>query len=737
MHESDGVLPDGRLQLATEVALPDPLDVLVVGGGPAGTAAAFRARELGLSALVIELDDLLSRIRDYDKDKPIKPDFGAGRQMRFPRGGDLIGQLHFFTDVRGSDLCEAWKALYRRHSVPAQIGVELVGLEPGDDGVWGARVRNHRSEEDGLVRARHVVLALGAGTPRRLDVPGDVRAIGYRLADPRRYLGAAACVIGGGVSAAEAVIAISEAKAAAADDTPVYWSHRRPETPNVPYALQASMERATTVNRNVRLLPGSEAQEVSTTDADPLLRLQVAGARAAEAANAGKLLEFQASHVIACIGQEIDWKLLEGAGIFHVTSGAHVRKAIPLTALLECRQPNVYVIGDTLNPAYLECEDFDGDVSGFQKVAHRGNIKASLTDGVKVAGVIAQRLAGKTAIRIDLDFVGAASVPPAAGDAPHAVLTRLLDGAVEAEQFELHPDRDTTIGRRGSDVCFEDDARLADRHAAIVPHGTGYRLRDGGSPGGVFLHLADGRERVVPPGTVARVGRQWLMFGSAHDPFRVAHHDARGRLVKRYKLSQGTQIIGRAAPDITLETDDRGLSRRHLSVIVVGPGVFVRDLNSVNGTYLKVDGSCELADGDVIRAGCQVLRYSLVGVESRAEARVVRRRTADGAAPAGVPAAAESLAITFGNRGASCPFRKGQTICEVAEAGGVELVADCHAGICGSDPVRIVSGRQHLNPLSGAERETLDEICGVEPGVHRLACMVRPTGPVVVEIVDG
>ena len=50
--------------LAEPVDLPEILDLLIVGGGPSGTAAAFRAKELGLAALVIDYDDLMKRIRD-------------------------------------------------------------------------------------------------------------------------------------------------------------------------------------------------------------------------------------------------------------------------------------------------------------------------------------------------------------------------------------------------------------------------------------------------------------------------------------------------------------------------------------------------------------------------------------------------------------------------------------------------------------------------------------------------
>ncbi len=94
----------------------DILDVLIGGGGPGGTAAAFRAQELGLSAQVIEYDDLMKRIRDYSKDKLILPSFGGGDQMRFPRGGPLIDCL-CFDPIDKDEMCAAWKGHYRRHGV--------------------------------------------------------------------------------------------------------------------------------------------------------------------------------------------------------------------------------------------------------------------------------------------------------------------------------------------------------------------------------------------------------------------------------------------------------------------------------------------------------------------------------------------------------------------------------------------------------------------------------------------
>src|SRR5688572_33042644 len=102
-------LPDGTLILKSPVDPPDVWDVLIVGGGPFGTATAFRAKELGLSALVIDYDDLMKRIRDYAKDKQILPDYGGGDRMQFPKAGPLIGKLHF-APIDKDRMCQEWKA---------------------------------------------------------------------------------------------------------------------------------------------------------------------------------------------------------------------------------------------------------------------------------------------------------------------------------------------------------------------------------------------------------------------------------------------------------------------------------------------------------------------------------------------------------------------------------------------------------------------------------------------------
>src|SRR5687768_12469750 len=186
--------PDGSVVLDPPVTLPETLDALIVGGGPFGTAAAFRLKELGRAALVVDYDDLMKRIRDYAKDKQILPDYGGGDRMQFPKGGPMISRLQF-QPIDKDQMCVEWKSLYREFGVPAQIGVELTGVQRDGD-VWDVICWNHNLKAEQHYRARHVVLAFGRGVPRRFDIPGNTAGLAFSLTMADKYVGQAALVIG-------------------------------------------------------------------------------------------------------------------------------------------------------------------------------------------------------------------------------------------------------------------------------------------------------------------------------------------------------------------------------------------------------------------------------------------------------------------------------------------------------------------------------------------------------------
>ena len=568
-------------------------------------------------------------------------------------------------------------------------------------------------------------------------------------------------MVGGGTSGAEAVIAISEAKAAAEDPTAVYWSYRGTKMPRVSKALADVFFAAFVGNGNIRYCRQSEPAAVVTgDDKRDYLAIRVDRRAMEGRPTEATHLEFPKEQVIACIGEDLPRALLASFGIEMVKGGPNGRLRMAVNRYLESRRPNLYLVGDLLSQAYFETDDFDADPAGFREVKHRGNIKSALRDGVLVAQVIHQRLAGKGEIDCTIEEYEAEPAPaPAvsavvrADDRPGpppgsleagrvetggpgaggARLIRVLPTGVEADEYAVRADGVTTIGRSGCDLAFPNDDTLAERHASISHGREGYALRDDGGASGTFLRVPPGRKRRLSDGDLLRAGRQFLVVGRTEDGHEVAHYDAAGKEVGRHPLSAKAIVCGRQAPDLTLDADDPTLSRRHLAFAGENGSLWVKDLKSVNGTYLRVRAAEPLEHGDQIRVGQQQLTFSLRPEEALDEgggapAAAERAKAAAAAAEGGA-------AVTFRPAGKTVPVAPGETICEAAERAGIQINAECHSGICGSDPIRILQGAENLADEPGdQERETLEELCELEPGKCRLACLARVTGPVEVEI---
>jgi thioredoxin reductase/pSer/pThr/pTyr-binding forkhead associated (FHA) protein/ferredoxin len=740
-----------------------PHDLVVVGGGPAGIACALRARELGLDLAVLELDDAMKRIRDYSKDKLILPGFGGGDRMRFPRGGEHVDALRF-ADIDKDDLVEQYKASLATAGVTVDRGVELTGLEDSGDGALSIVAWDHGARAQRTYAARFVVLALGRGVPRRFDLPGDTDGIHYTLGEPGHFVGAPACVVGGGTSAAEAVIAISRAKAAAADPTAVYWSYRGDRLPRVSKALAETFFAAYTGNGNILYQPLSEPAAIVTgTDRVEYLSIRIDRRTMQGRPLETTHLEFPKERCLACIGEDLPETLLAELGIRMQVGGPNRRKRMVVSAHLESERPGVFLVGDLLSQAYFETDDFAGAPEGFREVRHRGNVKAALRDGVLVAEVLRQRLDGRRTIEVRLEdadefepsttvgaagtamvvlasSAGADAADGASDDEEGPILVRLLPGGVEEEEVRLAEHAILTIGREGCDLAFAEDPFLAERHASIVRTDEGWVLRDDGSKSGTFLRVPVTCKRSLEPGDVLRAGRQFLRIGGEPGAFTLTHYDSQGGEIARHRLGLGTVVLGRKAPDLTLDPDDGTLSRRQLAITLEEDGrLLVKDLKSRNGTFLRVRGSVLLEHGDQIRVGKQVLVFGR-GVTAALDSGLFSVPEPAAAPPRRAPAVAAAAkgaaTVTFAGSSGALPVATGQTVCDVAEAHGVPLVAECHAGICGSDPVRIVAGAENVDgEAEDRERDTLQDICGLEAGECRLACQLRLRGPVEVEIV--
>jgi ferredoxin len=84
--------------------------------------------------------------------------------------------------------------------------------------------------------------------------------------------------------------------------------------------------------------------------------------------------------------------------------------------------------------------------------------------------------------------------------------------------------------------------------------------------------------------------------------------------------------------------------------------------------------------------------------------------------------------------GQSFQVTAGTTILVSAIQNGLRLRHDCTEAICGTDRVKVLSGKEHLSEKTDNEELTL-EIMNAGPN-ERLGCVARVLGDVTVELPD-
>ena len=84
-----------------------------------------------------------------------------------------------------------------------------------------------------------------------------------------------------------------------------------------------------------------------------------------------------------------------------------------------------------------------------------------------------------------------------------------------------------------------------------------------------------------------------------------------GEAGRALMLQSGANVLGRS-PQVALQLDHPGISRRHAELQVDGTRVLLKDLGSANGSYhndARVVAPVLLADGDLVRLGSVVLKF--------------------------------------------------------------------------------------------------------------------------------
>jgi len=183
-----------------------PYDVVILGAGASGMAAAREAKQNGLSYCVLEAQRRFATIKDFQPEKPI---------YTYPKEMTPESDLEVTAEVKEA-LVDELEA--QTNDIPVRHA-EADRIKPEGDG--------HAviTDEGDRIRGQRVVVAIGrSGNFRSLDVPGeDKDHVHHRLHDPTRCCDHQAVVIGGGDSAAEAAISLVE------EGADITLSYRRDE----------------------------------------------------------------------------------------------------------------------------------------------------------------------------------------------------------------------------------------------------------------------------------------------------------------------------------------------------------------------------------------------------------------------------------------------------------------------------------------------------------------------------
>ncbi len=186
------------------------------------------------------------------------------------------------------------------------------------------------------------------------------------------------------------------------------------------------------------------------------------------------------------------------------------------------------------------------------------------------------------------------------------------------------------IGRTEGGLNFAEDVYLSARHVRLSFESGSAVARALDVGNGVYVRLRGAID--LAPGDQFLVGKEVIRYETISPEERdvpISEHGVRvfgtvpreswarlrqitasGTTRDVWHISRADLVLGREEGDVTFP-DDEFMSRRHAAVRRGTPRAKLEDLNSSNGTFIRLRGDHVLRSGDLLRFGDQLLRVEL------------------------------------------------------------------------------------------------------------------------------
>src|SRR5690349_1586663 len=305
------------------------LDLLIIGAGPAGLSAAEAAAQAGLDYVVIEKGTIANTIRQYP----------VGRAM-FSTPHEVEMHAGTLKPVREKPTREEMLSHYIHFVLDLELRIntneEVVAVDGNID--EGFVIKTNRDE----YHAKRLLFAIGAmDIPRRLNVPGeDLPKVHHLFIDPYAYVRKDALVVGGGNSAAEAALFLSQEGARTTmalwrED----WENRDPKAGAMKHWVRTPLEAEVDAGRLTVVLY-KHVDEITETD----VRLTT---------ERGESLTLRNDVVFVLVGSDADLTLLKKLGV-QTESGKLTEVPVYDPETFETNVRGIYVAGHFTHARHIK-----------------------------------------------------------------------------------------------------------------------------------------------------------------------------------------------------------------------------------------------------------------------------------------------------------------------------------------------------------------------------------------------